>query len=298
LRNFTLYSSRRTASGAVRTKVIPRYPQVEAVEAIIARCKDPNKKQGLIWHHQGSGKTFAMAYAAAKLRRENELDAPTIVIVLDRLELIQQTEAEFKAVGISALNTAETKEQLRQMLRGDARGVIITTIFRFAESGLLNDRSNIIVMVDEAHRTQEGRLGLDMREALPNAKFIGLTGTPISKEDKSNNKKLDFNLGLNYDIRSETSTTYDYYFNFFPAENVPFFLCYGSKLAFVSIPNDSKIVRFPNYSISNKIVIEKIIDVKDWEMWENNEFCLKAVKQNRISVIYVGDFKNLLVLEF
>jgi type I restriction enzyme R subunit len=69
LRNFTLYSSRRTANGALRMKVIPRYPQVEAVEAIVARCRDPKKKQGLIWHHQGSGKTFAMAYAAAKLLR-------------------------------------------------------------------------------------------------------------------------------------------------------------------------------------------------------------------------------------
>jgi type I restriction enzyme, R subunit len=185
LRTFTLYSSRRTANGALRTKVIPRYPQVEAVEAIVARCKDPKKKQGLIWHHQGSGKTFAMAYAAAKLRHESELDAPTIVIVLDRLELIQQTESEFKSVGIQSLKTAETKEELRALLKNDARGVIITTIFRFAEAGLLNDRANIVVMVDEAHRTQEGRLGLDMREALPNAKFIGLTGTPISTEDKN-----------------------------------------------------------------------------------------------------------------
>ena len=185
LRTFTLYSSRRTANGALRTKVIPRYPQVEAVEAIVARCKDPKKKQGLIWHHQGSGKTFAMAYAAAKLRHESDLDAPTIVIVLDRLELIQQTEAEFKSVGIQSLKTAETKDELRALLKNDARGVIITTIFRFAEAGLLNDRSNIVVMVDEAHRTQEGRLGLDMREALPNAKFIGLTGTPISTEDKN-----------------------------------------------------------------------------------------------------------------
>jgi type I restriction enzyme R subunit len=185
LRSFTLYSSRRTAHGALRTKVIPRYPQVEAVEAIVARCKDPKKRQGLIWHHQGSGKTFAMAYAAAKLRHENELDAPTIVIVLDRLELIQQTESEFKSVGIQSLKTAETKEKLRDLLKNDARGVIITTIFRFAEAGLLNDRANIVVMVDEAHRTQEGRLGLDMREALPNAKFIGLTGTPISTEDKN-----------------------------------------------------------------------------------------------------------------
>ena len=185
LRNFTLYSSRRTANGALRMKVIPRYPQVEAVEAIVARCKDPKKKQGLIWHHQGSGKTFAMAYAAAKLRHEDELDAPTIVIVLDRLELIQQTESEFKSVGIGAMKTAETKEELRQLLKNDYRGVIITTIFRFSEAGLLTDRSNVVVMVDEAHRTQEGRLGLDMREALPNAKFIGLTGTPISTDDRN-----------------------------------------------------------------------------------------------------------------
>ncbi len=185
LRTYTLYSSRRTANGALRTKVIPRYPQVEAVKAIVERCQDPRKKQGLIWHHQGSGKTFAMAYAAAKLRMQSELDAPTIVIVLDRLELIQQTESEFKSVGIQALKTAETKEELRKLLKNDARGVIITTIYRFSEAGLLNDRSNIVVMVDEAHRTQEGRLGLDMREALPNAKFIGLTGTPISTDDRN-----------------------------------------------------------------------------------------------------------------
>jgi len=185
LRNYTLYSSRRTANGALRMKVIPRYPQVEAVDAIVARVRDPKKKQGLVWHHQGSGKTFAMAYAAAKLRMQSDLDAPTIVIVLDRLELIEQTASEFKSVGIQALKTAETKEELRSLLRNDARGVIITTIFRFAEAGLLNDRSNIVVMVDEAHRTQEGRLGLDMREALPNAKFIGLTGTPIATDDKN-----------------------------------------------------------------------------------------------------------------
>ncbi len=185
LRWYTLYSSRRTAAGAQRIKIVPRYPQVEAVDAIVARCRDPKKRQGLVWHHQGSGKTFAMAYAAAKLRHETELDAPTVVVVLDRLELIQQTEAEFKSVGIAALKTAESKEQLRVMLRDDARGVIITTIYRFADAGLLNDRSNIVVMVDEAHRTQEGRLGLDMRAALPNAKFIGLTGTPITTDDRN-----------------------------------------------------------------------------------------------------------------
>ena len=138
-----------------------------------------------MWHHQGSGKTFAMAYAAAKLRHVADMDAPTIVVVLDRLDLIEQTVGEFTSVGIPAVQVAQTKEELRTTLSQDARGVIVTTIFRFKDAGELNNRTNIVVMVDEAHRTQEGRLGLDMRAALPNAKFIGLTGTPISTNDKN-----------------------------------------------------------------------------------------------------------------
>ena len=185
LRHFTLYSSRRTAQGAVRQKIIPRYPQVEAVEAIVDRCLDPLKRQGLVWHHQGSGKTFAMAYAAAKLRHIAAMDAPTIVVVLDRLDLIEQTAGEFASVGIPAVQIAQTKEDLRRMLLEDSRGVVITTVFRFKDAGELNTRRNVVVMVDEAHRTQEGRLGLDMRAALPNAKFIGLTGTPISTDDRN-----------------------------------------------------------------------------------------------------------------
>ncbi len=185
LRHFTLYSSRRTSQGAVRQKIIPRYPQVEAVHAIVERCLDPNKRQGLVWHHQGSGKTFAMAYAAAKLRYEADLDAPTIVIVVDRLDLIEQTVQEFTLVGIPGVKVAHTKAQLRSMLAHDTRGVIVTTIFRFKDAGELTTRSNVVVMVDEAHRTQEGRLGYDMREALPNAKYIGLTGTPVSTADRN-----------------------------------------------------------------------------------------------------------------
>ncbi len=185
LRTYTLYGQRRSTRGAQSIKLIPRYPQVEAVEAIVARCLDPLKRQGLVWHHQGSGKTLLMAFASAKLRQQDALSAPTILIVLDRLNLIEQTQAEFSSVGIPQLKVAETKDDLRRLLSEDARGVIITTIFRFADAGLLNERDNIVVMVDEAHRTQEGRLGLDMREALPNARFIGLTGTPITTHDRN-----------------------------------------------------------------------------------------------------------------
>jgi type I restriction enzyme, R subunit len=183
IRTYTLYSRRSSAAGGYTTKIIPRYPQVEAVEAIVARVRDPRKRQGLVWHHQGSGKTLVMAFAAARLRQQADLDAPTIVVVLDRLDLIEQVSSEFASVGLPGLRVAETKEDLRRLLREDSRGILVTTIFRFADAGLLNDRANIVVMVDEAHRTQEGRLGADMREALPNAKFIGLTGTPISTDD-------------------------------------------------------------------------------------------------------------------
>jgi type I restriction enzyme R subunit len=183
LRSFTMFSRRSSTSGGYLMKIIPRYPQVEAVDAIVERVLDTDRRQGLIWHHQGSGKTLLMAFAAAKLRLRMDLDAPTILVVLDRLELIEQLTSEFVSVGIPTLKVAETRDQLQKMLKDDRRGVIVTTIFRFKDAGLLNDRPNIVVMVDEAHRTQEGRLGLDMREALPNAKFIGLTGTPISTTD-------------------------------------------------------------------------------------------------------------------
>ena len=183
LRSFTMFSRRSSTSGGYLMKIIPRYPQVEAVDAIVERVLETDRRQGLIWHHQGSGKTLLMAFAAAKLRLRMDLDAPTILVVLDRLELIEQLTSEFASVGIPTLKVAETRDLLQKMLKDDRRGVIVTTIFRFKDAGLLNDRSNIVVMVDEAHRTQEGRLGLDMREALPNAKFIGLTGTPISTTD-------------------------------------------------------------------------------------------------------------------
>ncbi len=185
LRTYVLYSRQATTRGARTTKVIPRYPQVEAVDAIVARVKEGKYRKGLVWHHQGSGKTLLMAFAAAELRRQTDLDAPTILVVLDRLDLIEQVASEFSSVGLPSLKVAETRNQLQKMLAEDQRGIIVTTIFRFADAGLLNERINVVVMVDEAHRTQEGRLAADMREALPNATFIGLTGTPVSTKDRS-----------------------------------------------------------------------------------------------------------------
>lgn len=181
LRDFTLFE--QVPGGGVR-KLIPRYPQVEAAEAIHQRVLDGGLK-GLIWHYQGTGKTLLMAFAALMLLHDERVGGPTIVVVLDRLDLIEQVERQFKTAGLPRLTIAGSRDELRQVLRDDRRGIVLTTIFRFEDAGLLNDRDNIIVMVDEAHRTQEGRLGHDLRAALPNARFFGLTGTPISDKDRN-----------------------------------------------------------------------------------------------------------------
>lgn len=182
LRSYTLYTTESVGKTARRLKVIARYPQVEGVEAIVARARDGQRKQGLIWQHQGSGKTLLTAFACGKLRRE--VRGATVLVVLDRLDLIEQTAREFESAGVERINVAETRAELRQMLAENRRGVILTTIFRFKGSELLNERADIVALVDEAHRTQEGTLGDDMRRALPNATYIGLTGTAISERDR------------------------------------------------------------------------------------------------------------------
>jgi type I restriction enzyme R subunit len=185
LADFTLFERRTKDGKPAHIKLIPRYPQVEAVEAIHQRVLDPAKKRGLIWHHQGTGKTLLMAFAALRLLNDDAVGGPTVLIVLDRIDLIEQTYAQFRTAGLPRMRVAGTKDQLRQMLADDQRGIIVTTVFRFEGAGKLNERDNIVVLIDEAHRTQEGSLGQDMRTALPNAQFFGLTGTPISDRDRS-----------------------------------------------------------------------------------------------------------------
>ena len=167
-------------------KIICRYQQFEGANMIIDRVIAGYPKKGLIWHFQGSGKSLLMVFAAQKLRMIPELRNPTVVIVDDRIDLETQITATFNASDIPNLTSASTKEELLSFFRGDMRKILITTIFKFGEvDGELNARDNIIVMVDEAHRTQEGNLGEKMRIALPNAFFFGLTGTPINRVDKN-----------------------------------------------------------------------------------------------------------------
>ena len=183
LANFTLFATDKKNR---RLKVVCRYQQYDAANRIVQRVLAGQPKKGLIWHFQGSGKSLLMVFAAQKLRMQPDLRNPTVIIAVDRIDLDAQISATFHASDIPNLVKAETRQELEQMLRQDARKIIITTIHKFGEAeGLLNDRHNIIVLVDEAHRTQEGNLGIRMRAALPNAFFFGLTGTPINRRDRN-----------------------------------------------------------------------------------------------------------------
>ena len=179
LYNFTTYSTNKKRQ---RIKVVCRYQQYEGANLIVQRVLENKIKRGLIWHFQGSGKSLLMLFAAQKMRKLKELKSPTVMIVVDRVDLDSQTQNVFK----EAPNVMPTEDidTLNKYLANDSRFIIITTIFKFKDAKAnINQRDNIIVMVDEAHRTQEGDLGQRMRMALPNAFFFGLTGTPINKTD-------------------------------------------------------------------------------------------------------------------
>ena len=127
-----------------------------------------------------------MLFAARKLRMHPALKNPTIVVVVDRVDLDTQISGTFYAVEMPNLVRTDSGAELIDLLTKDIRKVIITTIFKFGDAeGVLNDRRNIIVMADEAHRTQERELGRKMREALPNAFYFGMTGTPINRADRN-----------------------------------------------------------------------------------------------------------------
>lgn len=169
-----------------KIKVIARYQQFQATNQIVDRVVQGRIKKGLIWHFQGSGKSLLMVFAANRLRAHPALKSPTVVIVVDRIDLDTQITATFNATDVPNMVSTDSRDELHTLLRQGTRKVIITTIHKFDEAGgVLDDRDNIIVLVDEAHRTQEGDLGHQMRSALPNAFLFGLTGTPINRADRN-----------------------------------------------------------------------------------------------------------------
>ena len=188
LRDYVVYEPDR---GRL-VKKLPRYQQYRAVRATMDRIlsgRTPEDRGGVVWHTQGSGKSLTMLWLATKLRREPRLDNPTIVVVTDRTQLDRQIATTFENCGFPAPEQATSSRDLRRLLTTGAGRTIMTTIQKFEEAltvpdgelDVLNASDNVIVMVDEAHRTQYGILGSRMSKALPNAALVGFTGTPIDK---------------------------------------------------------------------------------------------------------------------
>lgn len=189
-------------------KILAGYHQYFAVRKSVARTKEAlkakSRKVGVVWHTQGSGKSLSMVFYAGIIVSDSEFANPTLVVLTDRNDLDNQLFNTFSASSKLLLRQvpkqAESREHLVELLKVKAGGIIFTTIQKFSEGeGIINDRSNIIFMADEAHRSQYGLDGkLDrttgewkygmakyMRDGLPNATFIGFTGTPIDLKDKS-----------------------------------------------------------------------------------------------------------------
>ena len=186
---YRFYSVFTGTSGGRKIKIVCRYQQYLGGEAIVQRVlstytNGSGPRKGLIWHFQGSGKSWLMVFAAQKLRRQEVLKAPTVVIVDDRIDLEDQITGDFTRAEIPNIDSISSKQELEEKIH--QRKILITTIFKFGDLNdgeVIDDRDNIILLMDEAHRTQEGDLGKKMRTALPNAFFFGLTGTPINRND-------------------------------------------------------------------------------------------------------------------
>ena len=188
LRDYVVYEPER---GRL-VKKLPRYQQHRAVRAALGRLlsgRKPEERGGVVWHTQGSGKSLTMLWLATKLRREPRLGNPAIVVVTDRTQLDKQIANTFERCGFPGPEQASSSRDLRRLLTTGSGRTVMTTIQKFEEAlttpggelDALDTSENVIVMVDEAHRTQYGTLGARMSRALPGATLIGFTGTPIDK---------------------------------------------------------------------------------------------------------------------
>ncbi|MDP3465479.1 MAG: type I restriction endonuclease subunit R [Sulfuricurvum sp.] len=189
----------------ITVKKLAAYHQYYAVQKAIKKTLEAmgkSQKIGVVWHTQGSGKSLSMVFYTGQLVVNKEMKNPTIVILTDRNDLDDQLFATFgncKSLLRQTPVQATSRDDLKSILNVTGGGIVFTTIQKFSdETGEISSRENIIVVADEAHRSQygfTGRIDKDgdvkygsakyLRDALPNASFIGFTGTPIEKEDKS-----------------------------------------------------------------------------------------------------------------
>jgi type I restriction enzyme R subunit len=251
LHDFTVFGE--TGSGLA--KIIAGYHQFHAVrhavdKTVEASAPQGDRKVGVIWHTQGSGKSLLMAFYAGQLVRRPELENPTIVVITDRNDLDDQLFGTFSMCRDLIRQTpiqANSRDDLQSALSRASGGVIFTTIQKFSPATgeamypMLSDRRNIVVIADEAHRSQYGfkarieqktgeiayGFAKYLRDALPNASFIGFTGTPIEKDDVNTPAVFGEYIDV-YDISRAVED----------GATVPIY--YESRLARIELPEDEK----------------------------------------------------------
>lgn len=194
IQNFIVFEADSENDAAIYTKKMCKYHQYYGVNRAVEKTLKAmrprgSRKIGVFWHTQGSGKTLSMVFYVNKLKHINELKGPTILFLTDRNDLDQQMYKTFVRAGYGAIaKNMENIKELKEKLKTASAEIICTTIQKFdkAEIGedVLNAKDNFIVVADEAHRSQYREYAGNIRNALPNAAFMGLTGTPISFEDR------------------------------------------------------------------------------------------------------------------
>ena len=177
--------------GETRKSVLRQHQRI-AIDKIVARCSDQSKQRGLIWHTQGSGKTFTLLTAARLILEDKaRFENATVILVVDRVELegqlkgwVERLLGEMQQQDIPHWR-ANSKAEVQELLKTDKRGLIISMIHKFEEIDRdANTRDNVYIFIDEAHRSVAKDLGTYMMAAVPNATIIGFTGTPIAKTEQ------------------------------------------------------------------------------------------------------------------
>jgi type I restriction enzyme R subunit len=190
IENFVVFSDKDGQLAKILAGYHQFYGVREAVESAKETMGSELGRAGVYWHTQGSGKSLSMVYFVRKIRRSEDFGNPTFVIVTDRNDLDEQIVHTFSDAGYN-VDWADSIGDLRDQLDRKAGGLVFTTIQKFQTKDderdypVVNEREDIIVMADEAHRSQTEQLGLNLRQALPNASFLGFTATPIHDGDKA-----------------------------------------------------------------------------------------------------------------
>jgi type I restriction enzyme R subunit len=195
LRTFTLFVEDTKGF----KKIAPRYQQFRAVHKIIEKIKKgktPEEKGGIVWHTQGSGKSLTMMQTVRAFYHDPELSNFKIIFITDREQLEKQLKETSKSVGFT-IHHANNIKTLKELLKTNTPDLIMAMIHKFQERELktsfpvLNESPNILVMIDEAHRTQYKLLGANLRKAIPNSVKIAFTGTPIEKTEMTFGEYID-----------------------------------------------------------------------------------------------------------